>query len=76
MKPKADTYDNLVKHYNRDYSPFIECECGKYVMEKYMSKHKQTKLHSYLLGYKHKCLKIKQTEEQQNQTEQQTVKVN
>ena len=70
MKPQMDTYENLVQHYNRDYSPFIECECGKYIQEKYKEKHEKTKLHFMLLDYKIKCKKLKEEQNLHNKKEQ------
>lgn len=55
----ANTYDNLLAYYNKGYSPYYQCECGKYVQEKSKTKHETTTLHSFLLDYKVRCEKIK-----------------
>ena len=72
MKSRSTkTWENLVAHYNRDYSPYYQCECGKYIQEKTKEKHEQTTLHNFLLECKKRCEKLKQEEEQQKH--QQTV---
>ena len=60
MKKGVGTYENLIAHYNRNYSPYQECSCGKMVIEKRMAKHLKSKLHAYLLGYKEGCEILKQ----------------
>lgn len=65
MKLRAGTYENILAHYNRDYSPIVQCECGKYIPEKLKQKHLNTKLHEYLLDYKIRCGKLRQEQEQQ-----------
>ena len=56
----ANTYENLVAYYNRGYSPYYQCECGKYVQEKTRTKHEETTLHAYLMEYKIRCQKLKE----------------
>lgn len=60
MKHRSEkTWENLVAYYNRDFSPYYQCECGKYVQEKTKEKHEKSTLHSYLLECKKRCDKIK-----------------
>lgn len=61
MKQRSvDTYQNLVDFYNKGYSPFYQCECGKYIQEKNRLKHETTTLHKFLLEYKLRCEKLKE----------------
>lgn len=64
MKKKAETYDTLVKHYNRHISPQMTCECGKIILEKQLEQHKTTGVHKVLLFYKKQ--KEEMTKEQEN----------
>lgn len=47
-----NTYENLLKHYNRDSTFMVQCECGKIVKDKCLDRHKTTKLHALLMKYK------------------------
>jgi len=74
MKPATiDAYDNLLRHYNKDVSIQITCECGKILNERILEKHLKTSTHAYLLHYKNECAKMKQ-QLQQPQPEQEPTK--
>jgi hypothetical protein len=52
MKKKAETYETMVKHYNRHISRQTTCECGKILNESQMDRHLTTGVHKLLLYYK------------------------
>jgi len=61
MKPKSpDTYENILKHYNKDYSPSLICSCGKIVTQRFHEKHLKTKLHDMLIRLKKQCEELKE----------------
>lgn len=56
---KAETYENLVKYYNRGVSPHVHCECGKIIAENRLESHKESNIHALLMRYKQQYTKLK-----------------
>ena len=55
----AETYENLLRHYNRRVPQLVECECGKITTQNGLEAHQRTGVHKLLLAYKEQCQKIK-----------------
>lgn len=60
-----EAYEKLLKHYNKDVSEQITCECGKIVVKNMLKRHLESKTHQYLLYYKIKCSEMKKVEEKE-----------
>ena len=56
---EATTYETLIKHYNKDVSPQMTCECGKIITEKKHPSHLKSGIHKMLMTYKKQCEELK-----------------
>lgn len=54
----AETYENLVRFYNRNVPVFETCECGKIMPQHKMEDHRKTGIHKLLMSYKAQCRKL------------------
>jgi len=69
MKKKAETYDTMVKHHNRNISKQVVCECGKITCEKQIEKHRTTGVHKLLMYYKDQRDRMMKEQPEQEKTE-------
>lgn len=58
---KAETYENLLKYYNRGVFPQVQCECGKIIAQNKLELHKESNIHALLMRYKEQYTKMKKT---------------
>ena len=59
MRQKSvETYENLVRYYNRNVSVQETCECGKILPKHKMEGHRKTGIHKLLMSYKEQCQKL------------------
>ena len=63
MRQKSvETYENLIRFYNRNVPVLETCECGKIMPKHKMEGHIKTGIHKLLLSYKEQCQKLRDDE--------------
>lgn len=57
---KVETYENLLRYYNKGVFQQVQCECGKIITENKLDTHKQSNIHNLLMRYKEQHTKMKE----------------